>query len=280
MKKKDLLSGLLGALVSVLIFGFFYYFLDQEYIDKFLPSNKVEGIVFFVTLFVGPLVAIFFHELGHLFVGLIQGQKCKLFVVGFLGIIEANGKISFYLNTNLAHFGGLVVMIPKRIDDIEAEVFARILLAGPLFSLFLSLICVLLFIYTDTPLNSFFGFTSLVSVGLFWVTTIPDKSGMMFTDRKRYQRLKKKGITQDAEIALYEIVCQSSIENTFKRIDINKTFLLEADSEIEMKFWAAYFRYMYYAENEREVEKKKEREQLEKLKYLVDENSWRTLSIE
>lgn len=280
MKKKDLVSGLWGALVSVLIFGFFYYVLDQKYIDKFLPSSKVEGIVFFVTLLVGPLVAIVFHELGHLFMGLVQGQRCKLFVVGFLGIVEVNGKFSFYFNTNLAHFGGLVVMIPRHIDDIKAAVFARILLAGPLFSFFLGLLCILLFIYTDTWLNSFFGFTSLVSIGLFLVTTIPDKSGMMFTDRKRYQRLKKKGATQDAEVALYEIVCQSTIENTFKCIDVKKTYLLEADSEIEMKFWAAYFRYMYYAENEREVEKKKEREQLEKLKYLVGENSWRTLSIE
>lgn len=46
MKKKDLVSGLWGALVSVLIFGFFYYVLDQKYIDKFLPSSKVEGIFF------------------------------------------------------------------------------------------------------------------------------------------------------------------------------------------------------------------------------------------
>lgn len=58
----------------------------------------------------------------------------------------------------------------------------------------------------------------------------------MFTDRKRFQRLRQKGVTQDAEYALITIMNDVQLNNSFKNIDINKADIIERDSEMMMKF--------------------------------------------
>ena len=234
--KKNIISGLLGALVSVGIFALSYFLLDQSQIDKFLPRTKIEGLIYFPMIIIAPIFAIAIHELGHLTTGMALGQKFKLFIVAFLGIAEDKGKIKLFLNKNLAYFGGIVAVVPKSVNDIDYKVFAKTLIAGPITSLIYGIICLLIFLKFDTLFNSFFGLTSLTSLGLFLATTIPDKSGIMYTDRKRYKRLNKKGVTRDAEIALYQMISQSIIENSFKNIDLAKTDIIEKDDEVGVTF--------------------------------------------
>jgi hypothetical protein len=278
--KKSVLSAFLGALLSVAVFGLAYLTLDQTLIDKFLPRSKTEGMIFFPMVIIAPVAAIFFHEFGHLVAGLSFGQRFKLFVVAFIGVAEEDGKIKFFLNKNLGYFGGIVATVPKSIDAIDHKVFGKILIAGPIASLLYGLLCLIIFVEFDTWFNSFFGLTSLTSLGLFLATTIPGKSGMMYTDRKRYQRLRKKGVTQDAEIALYQLISQSLIENSFKNVDISKTHELEKDDEVEMKFWAEYIRYCYFKENEFEKEKELSKSKLHPFRSTIGKNLWKTLKIE
>jgi hypothetical protein len=277
---KNLLSAVGGALISVGIFALAYFLLDQAHIDKFLPRNKTEAIIYFPMLIVAPVCAVVVHELGHLITGLAFGQKFKLFVIAFLGIVEDKGKINFFLNKNLAYFGGIVVVVPKSVNEIDYRVFARTLIAGPLTSLIYGIICLLIFLKFDTLFNSFFGLTALTSLGLFLATTIPNKSGIMYTDRKRFQRLNKKGVTRDAEIALYHVISQSIIENSFKNINLSLTDSIEKDHEVEMKFWAEYIRYSYYKENENEHEKNKAKIALMKFEKSINQGIWKSLKIE
>jgi hypothetical protein len=278
--KKNLISAFFGALLSIAIFALAYFFLDQSHIIKFLPRNKTEAIIYFPMLIIAPLFTIMIHELGHLFTGIALGQKFKLIVVGFLGLAEENGKLRLFLNKNLAYFGGIMAVVPKSVEAIDYKVFAKTLIAGPISSLIYGFLCLMFFLKYDSYLNSFFGLSALISFGLFLGTTVPDRSGLMFTDRKRFQRLFKKGITQNSEIAMYQIISQSIIENSFKNIDIEKTFIIEKDEELEMKFWAEYLRFLYYSENKLIDEIFESKNKLLCFQTSIGENTWKSLKID
>jgi len=278
--KKSLLSALLGAMLSLLIFGFFYFFLDQKLIDKFLPRNRTEAIIYFPMLLIAPITTILIHELGHLLTGLYLGQRLKLFVVAFLGIKEEDGKIKFFFNTNPSYFGGIVATAPRTESDINPQSFAKILIAGPIFSFLFFIICSLIFLKTDSLFNSFFGLSALISFGLFLATTIPEKTGIMFTDRKRFQRFIKKGVTQEVEIALYELISKGIIDNSFKNIDVNKTNILEKDPDVTIIFWTYYLRYVFYKENMLAEQQSIALKELQNIRQEIPKSIWNSLKIE
>lgn len=278
--KKNLLSGLLGALVSVALFAVAYYTLNQSHIDKFLPNSKLESFIYFPMVIVAPVYAITAHELGHLFTGMALGQRFKLLVVTFLGIAEDAGKIKLFFNTNMGYFGGIAATVPQTTATIDHRVFAKILIAGPLTSLGYGIACLWVFFQFDSAFNSFFALSSLTSIGLFLATTLPGKSGIMYTDRKRFQRLHQKGAVRDAEIAMYQLISQSIIESSFKHIDLSKTYIIEKDPETEMQFWAEYIRYQYYTENELDFQKATSKDKLLGFKCKIKENAWKSLKID
>lgn len=279
--KKNVISGLLGALLSISIFALAYFFLDQTHIDKFLPRNKIEAIIYFMMLIVAPLSALIIHELGHLFTGLVLGQKLKLFVIAFFGIREEDGKIKVFFNKKLSYFGGVAATVPKTEKDINPKSFSKILIAGPIYSFVYFMVCLLVFFQFDSYLNSFFALSALTSFGLFLATTLPEKSGIMFTDRKRFQRLNSKGVTQEAEVAImYELIAKSIIDNSFKNIDIEKTAILDKDNEIITKFWSAYLKFMFYQENGLTEQESKARQELMMFKDEIPKSIWQTLKIE
>lgn len=278
--KKNIISALLGALLSLGVFALAYFFLDQSHIDKFLPRNKIEAIIYFPMLIIAPLSALAIHELGHLLTGLALGQKLKLFVVAFFGIKDEDGKAKVFFNKNLSYFGGVAATAPKTEKDINPQSFSTILIAGPIFSFVYCIVCLLAFLQFDTYLNSFFALSALISFGLFLATTLPEKSGIMFTDRKRFQRLNTKGITQNVEIAMYELISKGIIENSFKSIDIDKTAILDKDNDTTTKFWAAYLRFMYFKENGLTEQETEAFQKLTTFKTEIPKSIWNTLIIE
>lgn len=278
--KKNIISGLLGALLSLGVFALTYFFLDQSHLDKFLPRNKTEAIIYYPMILLAPLAAITIHELGHLFTGLFFGHKLKLFVIGFLGIKDENGELRFFFNKNLSYFGGVAATVPKTEKDINPKLYSNILIAGPISSFVYFIVCLIVFILFDSYLNSFFGLSALTSLGLFLATTLPEKSGIMFTDRKRFQRLNKKGVTQDAETAMYELISKSIIDNSFKNIDIDKTYIMEQDKDSTIQFWTVYLRYMFYKENNQSEKEINYSKQLINFKNDIPKAIWNSLKIE
>lgn len=209
--------------------------------------------------------------------GLYLGQKFKLFVVAFLGIKDEDGKTKFFFNKNPAYFGGVAATAPLTESDINPKSFAKILLAGPIFSFLFFIGCALVFLQFDSAYNSFFALTALISFGLFLATTIPEKTGLMFTDRKRFQRLCTIGVTQDVEIALYELLSKSIIDNSFRNIDISKTLILEKDNDVTIKFWTYYLRFMFYKENGLDEMRENSLQQLYKIQHEIPKSIWNAL---
>jgi hypothetical protein len=235
---------------------------------------------YFPMLVIAPLTAILIHEIGHLLTGHFLGQRLKLFVVAFLGIKEEDGKTKFFFNTNPSYFGGISATAPRTASDINPKCFAKILIAGPILSFLFFIICLLNFLKTDSLFNSFLGLSALISFGLFLATTIPGKTGIMFTDRKRFQRLIKKGASQELEIALYELISKGIIENSFKNIDINKTVILEKDDDVKIIFWTYYLRYMFYKENMLEEQQIIGLTELQNIKQEIPKSIWNSLKKE
>jgi Peptidase family M50 len=148
-------------------------------------------------------LALGMHEMGHFLAGWAQGFRFDLFVLGFLWIKRTDsGKIVCYFNLDWQTFGGMVSMSPLKDSPDMTVRMARMVLAGPLFSGVLGLLCLGLCWFL--PPNLFFlSFClGLFSFAVLIVTTLPSRTGGFYTDRKRYQRLTGKGPEAEIEQAV------------------------------------------------------------------------------
>ncbi|MEM6299970.1 MAG: M50 family metallopeptidase, partial [Bacteroidota bacterium] len=197
------------------------FFISKELgLTKDLKSDTILGKV---TSIVGAIPVAFLvlavHELGHLTVGLINGFRFELFVVGPLGIMREDDKVKAYLNKNIAYYGGVAATSPTRDSQDNAKKFARVLLAGPLASIVFFVFCLAFVPFTAPPLSTLFFMSGMISAVIFIVTTIPSRTGMFFTDRKRYQRLTTPGKEQDVELAILKVMGQYSKDNSYQSVN-------------------------------------------------------------
>ncbi|APG66049.1 hypothetical protein LPB136_12020 [Tenacibaculum todarodis] len=194
-----------------------------------MGSKIIEfiGIIFTIQFVLG------IHELGHLVTGLIQGFQFELFVVGPLGIKREDNKIKVYLNKNLAYYGGVAAVLPVDDNPKNIKKFANVILAGPLSSLVLSIICLIFTCFFNFSGELFMFMAGFTSFGIFLATTIPSKTGTFFSDRKRYQRLISKGKERETEIALLRIIGIYGRDNSYKNVNIDDINLVIQDTHYQ-----------------------------------------------
>jgi hypothetical protein len=79
---------------------------------------------------------------------------------------------------------------------------------------------------------------------------MPYKTGIFFTDRARYQRLKSKGKIQEIESAFVDLSNTALIEGSYKNINIEQASFLQQEGDTPvLKFWGSYYAKKYYEEN-------------------------------
>jgi len=278
--KKTILSAIFGGLIGIVLVLLFLKFADKELINKLTPKHSSNLFIYLILVVSGLFSSLIVHELGHLITGLLLGNKFQLFIVGLLGVKNENEKIKIFLNKDFGLFGGIASTTPKNNSIDNFKNFELILIAGPIFSIAYFAITAILFLVLDTKFSPFFGLASITSFGIFLATTVPEKTGLMFTDRKRFQRLRQKGITQDAEFALITTITQIQLNNSFRDIDISKTDIIERDNEMIMKFWANYIRFQYYKEIGDKSKEEYFRNSLNKFQEEFPKQLWKTLKIE
>jgi hypothetical protein len=280
MNRKVVKESLIGLVMGVGMMFAAIYLIPKETAEKVFPDSKIESVIFFISVFVCPFFAIFLHELGHLIAGLVHGFKIQLFVVAFFGMKREDDKVKIYFNKDLNYFGGVAATSPQKITNELKRQFAQILIAGPLFSVIFGLLFILIFVYTDTIFNSSFGIIGITSIGLFFATTLPEKSGIFFTDRKRMQRLFDKGIIGEIEKSYIETTSQLLIDNHYKNISIAKLKLIQSDTEPIVQFWGHYFEFKHYQETENLEESSTIKEKLYSYQQSVPKSIWKSLTIE
>ncbi|MBJ2176343.1 M50 family metallopeptidase [Aureibaculum sp. A20] len=186
------------------------------------------------------------HELGHLITGLIQGFRFELFVVGPLGIKRENNRIKVYLNKNIAHYGGLAATIPRNDNPKNSKILANICLAGPIASIILAVILGALYFSLNFQFSKIILIGALASIGIFLVTTIPSKTGLFFTDRKRYQRLTSEGPERDVELAVLRILGNYAKDDSYMNVNPNDIETIIADEHY--KFFGLFSKLTYQFE--------------------------------
>ncbi|WP_299439603.1 M50 family metallopeptidase [uncultured Aquimarina sp.] len=228
-KESKLIPYLEWITLFILILGIILLTNKLDFARNLKPDTTIGKYAMVIGIFLSSFVVLGFHELGHLITGMIQGFKFELFVVGPLGIKRENDRIKFYLNKNLGYYGGIAATIPKDDHPDNAKKFANVLLGGPVASIVFAIICFLISYFIGKPLGIIFYTGGTISIAIFFATTIPSKTGMFFTDRKRYQRLTKPGKDQEVELAILRILGNYSKDNSYKNISKNDIDILVSD---------------------------------------------------
>ncbi|MEI6410057.1 MAG: M50 family metallopeptidase [Bacteroidota bacterium] len=210
--QKSIWKAVLFALVmggAGLALGYF----SATYLKSALPLNLIgppssAALPLYIAIgFFAAWLSIAFHELGHLTAGLLQGFRMALYVAGFLGVRGTANGVRVYLNRNAALMGGIAATVPQTFErgqDLRLK-FVRIVAAGPLASLLLSVIAGTAFyaifsqpVETSVSLTvRALGFmlllTGAISGLIFIATLIPTRSGGFMSDGARLISLLSKG---------------------------------------------------------------------------------------
>jgi len=138
----------------------------------------------------------------------------------------------------------------------------------------------LVFALTNTMLNSFWALCGIFSFAVFLGTTLPAKTGVFFTDRKRYQRLMDKGPAGDIELALLETINQYTADNNFKNISTDKLDIIKTDKDRFIQFWGEFYEYQYYKERQDAVLSESARLRMDTYKNYLPKSIWESLKLE
>lgn len=280
MNKKTLIDSIVGLILGITLMLSVIYLVPKESIDKVIPNTAAGNFIFFISIIFGPFFAIFLHELGHLLAGLAQGFKLQIFVVAFFGLKRENEKVVPFLNKEIQFFGGIAATSPLQIGRNLKNQFAIILAAGPLFSFIFGILSLILFVNTNSIFNSTLAIVGLVSIGLFIATTLPEKSGIFFTDRKRFQRLLGKGKTAEIEQGFLQSTSQILIDGHYKNLDIVNLKLMQSDVEPIVKFWGCFYEYKYHKETGDEENAFQMKIQLSSFEKIIPKTIWKSLEID
>lgn len=244
------------ALATIL----FFILIKLSNVIEFAKNMQVETQNDKIILIIGVIIimhfVLFIHELGHVVMGLLQGFRFELLVVGLLGIRREKEKIKIYLNKNFGYYGGLGLTVPKDDSSDNGRKFANVLLAGPIASIVFAVMCFFIVNYLANPYGVIVFTAGLASFGIFLATTIPSRSGMFYTDRKRYQRIMTAGKDQDVELAMLTVLGSFVKNQSYKDIKKEVFDVLITDNDLFVKHYGLFNLICWQIEHEGAIDDK------------------------
>ena len=244
------------ALATIL----FLILIKLSNVIEFAKNMQVETQNDKIILIIGVIITmhfvLFIHELGHVVMGLLQGFRFELLVVGLLGIRREKEKIKIYLNKNFGYYGGLGLTVPKDDSSDNVRKFANVLLAGPIASIVFAVMCFFIVNYLANPYGVIVFTAGLASFGIFLATTIPSRSGMFYTDRKRYQRIMTAGKDQDVELAMLTVLGSFVKNQSYKDIKKEVFDVLITDNDLFVKHYGLFNLICWQIEHEGAIDDK------------------------
>lgn len=256
------------ALATIL----FFILIKLSNVIEFANSIKAETQEDKIIIIIGVIIimhfVLFIHELGHVVMGLLQGFRFELLVVGLLGIKREEEKIKIYFNKNFGYYGGLGLVVPKDDSSDNLKIYANILLAGPIASIVFAVMCFFMVSYLANPFGIIVFTAGIASFGIFLATTIPSRSGMFYTDRKRYQRLMTPGKDQEVELAMLTILGSYAMNQSYKDIKKEVFDVLITDNDPFVKHYGLFNLICWQIEHEGAIEDKVKEEYNEITKKL------------
>lgn len=197
-------------------------------------------LIFILCYFISGIV----HELGHVIVGLTNGWKFYILVIGPLGIKrDENDKIKLYFEKRIVLWAGVASTLPRFTNNENIKVWSKILLGGPLASIITGIFSLSLGVVFQNVIFLLIGSMSL-GMGIICILPIPLKTGILYSDGARMYRIHKGGQEADEEIALFRIVENNITNNNF--INLKDIESLIKSKEKGIQYYGYYCKYKYY----------------------------------
>jgi hypothetical protein len=217
-----------------------------------------------LTFIVGYFIAGIVHELGHVIVGLIQGFRFYMLVVGPIGIVkDLNGKVRIYFEKRVSFWGGVGGTVPQKEESQVLDKFSKILLGGPIFSIIFGAILLPLGVLWE---NIYLVMLGAMPIGMGIVSLIPMRAGAFYSDGGRWFRIRNEK-TRAIEAALLNITMSLVVnDDSHKNISVNDIDTVINSSDAGTRYMGHYFACMRYKD-------RGEKENYEKAKILLDEAS-------
>lgn len=213
----------------------------------------MEIAIYLLICILCYLISGIIHELGHIIVGLANGWKFYLLVIGPLGIkVDENGKIRLYFEKRIAMWGGVGGAVPKDTKKDNIKIWSNVLLGGPLASIVMGIIFLPLGIITKNIVLILLGAMPL-GMGIMCVLPLPLKTGIMYSDGGRWRRLHKGGQEADEEIALFKLTENEIAGNCFNT-NLKSIGSLIKSKEIGIQYYGYYYKFQYYKARNNEEE--------------------------
>ena len=230
-------------------------------------AHTVNMVIIYMVTFGVIFSVLAIHELGHILVGLAQGFAFQLFVIGPLGIKAEKNGIKFYLNKELAYYGGVAASTPVDDDPSNAKKFCSHdsrRSAGIIDCCYFSTdpCCYLSFIIYDKLRIGTFGLYLIGSIFCHYHTF---KNRHVFLQTARgIKGLRHRVKTQNTEIALLNIMGVFYRDNSYRNVnEADILALMDADTPFYSYF--GYFNKICFV---LEIEKKLDRDAWEKYQSL------------
>ena len=206
------------------------------------------------------------HELGHILTGLLHGWAFRMLVVGPVGIKKSENKIKLYIEKDVVMWGGVGAALPTDESADNIKTWSKVLLGGPIVSLATGVIFLSLNLFQPSIVFVLLG-AMPIAMGI--ACLLPLKTGITYTDGKRWARLRKQGQSRDEEICLFKMM----MAGLFKKDALTIAFgdfspLLKAELPA-LRYYGNYYLYQYYSARNDEENKLKALETLDELKKSV-----------
>ncbi len=192
------------ALSGITGYGISHFFFKMPGIKESLPAfNALDALTFLILI----LLVLAIHELGHLMGGFSRGMRFLLFIVGPFQWIKTPDGIRFSLVFNLGSFGGLAAAMPDPDKELGAQM-QRLVLGGPLASLILSFVCLIIGALLQGKPAIYFYFVGGFSFLIFLVTALPFRAGGFMSDGMQFLELRRGGTAVEERQNIITLMAQ------------------------------------------------------------------------
>lgn len=193
--------------VMIIVIGLFF---DRTY----------EMTVMITTLLLTASLAITVHELGHVFLGKLNGFKFVFFVTGPFQFEKTRNGIKLTENKQWLLFGGVAMMTPPiEKQEMMRKKIAWYTAGGPIFSF--SFVVMSYLLYTLLSRDFFLLFT-IMNIAIFIATIIPMKMGMK-TDGYTLLTLLKSN--EESSQLIEEILISRELLSRKQPSEWNETYI-------------------------------------------------------
>ena len=204
---------------------------------------KVAEVLFYgvVAYFISTII----HELGHVVCGLMNKWKFLLFVVGPFKLYreDLNSKIRFGIEKDVTLWGGCGGTLPDQKAEGNIDVFAKVLLAGPVASFIFGIIILSIFAFVKADLFFVIGLVAIAE-GVVCILPMNIKTGILYNDGTRFRRITKHGSEREEERALLEIIIKGMTEGEDALYDEESLNILRSSSDTDYKYYGLFYDYL------------------------------------